>query len=140
MTATVAGMMYLRVTALNPPGPGGLPHRNYAARGEMIITSTRLGLEQSKGLLLVILVQPTLLVLCMFATWLLYAVPVDRTLGLVSILADVDRKSVQRLSGASLSSKLRKKVRLSIAVHSSEGAQAGIRYIVGAQKTPVEIR
>lgn len=134
MTATVAGMMYSRVTALNPPGPGGLPHRNYTARGEMIITSTRLGLEQSNGLLLVILVQPTLLVLCLFATWLLYAAPVDRTLGLVSILAGVDRKSLQRLSGASLSSKLRKKIRLSIAVHSSEGRQTDIGYTVGGSE------
>jgi hypothetical protein len=131
MTASVASMMYSRVTAINPPEDGGLPHLNYTTRGEMTITSKRPALRQSKGLLLVILVQPTLLVLCMIATWLLYSVPVDRTLGLVSILAGVDRSSLQHLSGASLSSRLRREIRLGIAVQASGEMQTGIHYTVG---------
>jgi hypothetical protein len=137
MTASVASMMYSRVTAINPPEDGSLPHLNYTTRGEMTITSKRLALRQSKGLLLVILVQPTLLVLCMIATWLLYSVPVDRTLGLVSILAGVDRSSLQHLSGASLSSRLRREIRLGIAVQASGEMQPGIRYTVGGSEESI---
>lgn len=139
MTATVAAMMFSRIAALNPPDKpvSPLPHRHNPPRGDMIVTSTRLGLGQSNGLLLVLLIQPALLVLCMATTWLLYAVPVDRTLGLVSILAGVEGDSLRRLGGASLSAKLRSKIRLDIAIYEPDTAQPEIRYTVGGSERKV---
>ncbi|KAM0716299.1 hypothetical protein Q7P37_007744 [Cladosporium fusiforme] len=137
MTSTIASMMYSRVTVLNGPLPAGnegAAGRSYAPRSKQTITSTRPSLSRSPWLFVIICVQPVLLSLSMIGTWLLYSVPVDRSFGLISILAGIDRISLQRLDGASFSAKLRSEVRLSIAVQEPTGGHSKIRYTVDGQE------
>lgn len=98
------------------------------------MTSTRRALRDSLGLLIVLGVQPTLLVISMATTWMLYGVPIDRTFGLISILAGIDCVSLQRLRGASLSSKLRKSIRLVIAVDNLDIDEPKIRYTIDGEE------
>lgn len=132
MAAMTADMMYSRVAAWTGTGPhkAGLPGRSYPARGQIIIISTRPGIRGSIGLLVLLAIQPSLLILSLLVTRLLYAVPIDRNFGLISILAGVNRSSLQVLKGASLSAELCKTVGLRISVRRSYDNNSEIVYTI----------
>jgi hypothetical protein len=60
----------------------------------------------------ILIIQPILTVIAFSATVLLYETPVDRGFGLLSVLAGVERDSLDVLAGATLSGELEKPIRL----------------------------
>ena len=105
----------------------------YQVKDEVI--SHRETLLKSYWLLLVFGIQPLLTVLGLVWMALLYSVPIDRGLGLVSILAGIERDSLDVLSGASLSGELTTSARLNIFVREDNvDGSSSIRYRVGTNK------
>lgn len=142
MATTIAGMMYSRVTALGGSQQSNATFGgyNYTSREEPTISSTKPGISRSKAVLFVLCLQPALLLATMVLISMLYAVPIDKNFGLVSILAGVDCASLKCLTGASLSAKLRSRVRLSIAVHDAGEGHSAIQYTVNDEATGVRHR
>lgn len=133
MTTTVATMLWSSAVGLNGPGNflnqstshiyGQLEGRDVTMQEagilyplEEVITSTRRTLVKSGWLYFVLAVQPLLMLATIVASMLMISTPIDRGFGLVSILAGIERNSLEVLEGASLSGKLGGDARLRIEI------------------------
>ncbi|KAI9707816.1 MAG: hypothetical protein M1836_000778 [Candelina mexicana] len=87
----------------------------YNATDESIF-STRTTLNAHWLLYVVLAVQPFLVIVMFLSATLLFSTPISEGFGLVAILAGIDRDSLDVVQGAALSGKLKKPVRLDIAV------------------------
>lgn len=127
LATAMATMTWSRITALE--GPNNFPDPDDPAnlwteypifdigmvyKSKDTAVSHRGTLLKSGWLYLVFGIQPVLTVIVLGLTTLFYSTPIDRGFGLVSILAGIERDSLDILKGASLSGKLRKSVRLNI--------------------------
>ena len=89
------------------------PETAYPPRNESII-STRPTLDAHWRLYLVLAVFPFITVLLFLPLLLLYSLPIGTGFGLVSILASIDRHSLDVIQGAGLSGELKCPIRLGI--------------------------
>lgn len=71
-------------------------------------------LRATIGLYFIIAIQPFLTILAYFASFTMYSVPIGRTFGLVSIMAGIDRTTLDLIMGAGFSGELHKPIGLSI--------------------------
>ncbi|KAG8527789.1 uncharacterized protein KY384_007943 [Bacidia gigantensis] len=128
LATSMAAMLWSRVTAANSAinldpqsGSSVLQHEyhNYTYQDVGLyypvddhILYIRPTLRRSPWLYVVLAIQPVLTVGILALTLLLHSTPVDKDFGLISILAGVDRGSLDTLAGATLSGKLSKSVKL----------------------------
>ena len=75
-------------------------------------------------------VQPVMTIIAFLATMFLYETPISRGFGLVSILAGVERDSLDVLAGATLSGELEKPVKLTIDTSGKGVSPPRIFYVV----------
>lgn len=83
---------------------------------EIRIVRQRVSLRRDPVLLFVLLLNPVLTLLGVAVKLWLYHCPVDENVGLVSLLAAVEPETLAVLSGATLSGKLNKKVKMRFVV------------------------
>ena len=141
-TTTVAAMYWSRITSLNgyysiPGGRGANltdPQLYYQAADTIV--STRVTMDPSWILYLILAIQPVL-VLLLFLTGLAFSkTPLDGGFSIVAILAGVKSERLNLLQGASLSGRLSDPVRMQIAVSepvkdASRGSLPQIGYVIG---------
>lgn len=142
----MAAMLWSRITAVN--GPISISPDNIGLNamdrlygdityedagliydGGSTVIYIRPTLRKSPWLYVVLAIQPLLSVLMLGLTLLLSSTPVDKGFGLVSILSGIDRTSLELLAGATLSGRLRKRVKLVIQPRLEKG-DARIEYYV----------
>ncbi|KAI0486637.1 hypothetical protein F4859DRAFT_466361 [Xylaria cf. heliscus] len=91
------------------------------------VVYTRSTLRKSPLLYAVLAIQPLLILIILALTVMLYSVPIGRGFGLVSIMSGINRQTLDRLAGASLSGELTKPIRLAIDPV-QHGQKAAIEY------------
>lgn len=139
MATAVAAMFWSRVVAIDTIGAplgadGGYNTSSYAWTtpsgtrlsfddikilyhvdpSDQTIHYVRPTLRKSPLLYFILAVQPLLIVAILIAASAMHSVPMDKGFGLVSILAGIDRHTLDILSGASLSGELTQRVKLLI--------------------------
>jgi hypothetical protein len=117
-TTAVSSMYWARITYMNPyNGTNFKTHPSilYTVPDEKI-TSTRVTMQNEWGLYMILVVHPVLTVIMLALTILLYHTPISDGFGLVSVLAGIERDSLDRLQGAALSGNLIKPVSMHISV------------------------
>ena len=138
-TTTVAAMYWSRITSLNGYYSGGNasltdPQLYYPVTDTIV--STRVTMDPSWILYLILAIQPALVIL-LFLTGLVFSqTPLDGGFGIVAIMAGVKWESLKILQGASLSGRLSEPVRMKIAVSEPvtdavRGMLPQIRYVLG---------
>ena len=80
------------------------------------VLSARPAMNTSPWLFIALSIQPTLTIIFLFASLLMYSTPLDRGFGMVAILAGVRTKTLKLLQGASFSGELKESLRVKIAV------------------------
>ena len=88
----------------------------------------RLTLRKSSALYAVFAVQPVLIIVVLALTTSLYSTPLSNGFRLISILAEVDRNSLDVLGGASFSAHLDRIVRLGVHTDNRNGNGRSVRY------------
>ena len=78
-------------------------------------------------------------VVAWLASMFWYTTPVSRGLGLLSILAGVERDSLDFLAGATLSGELEKKVRLTIDISDEDGPAPKLVYMIGRERKHCQV-
>lgn len=140
-TTAVAGMYWSRITILrgyNTADHLGTPSDPtiyyYVADS---IVSTRITMDPSWVLYLVLAIQPLLTVLFFITALTFSHTPLDSGFGITAILAGVREESLKRLQGASMSGRLSEPVRMQIAVSQPVGPDERgkmtpeIEYVIG---------
>ncbi|KAI4212403.1 MAG: hypothetical protein LQ351_004835 [Letrouitia transgressa] len=89
------------------------PETQYAPRNQSI-TSTRPTLDAKWGLYLVLVIFPFITLILFIPLPVLYSLPIGTGFGLVSILAGINRDTLDLVQGAGLSGKLDREVNLEI--------------------------
>ena len=128
----LAAMMWSRIVVMHGAGNIGETHDTSAWEGGInnnltlgdagliypiddVVQYTRPTLKKSSLLYCALGLQPMLILICLALMGsVLYSTPVDKGFGLMSILSGIDRRSLDVVSGASLSGELREHVRLVI--------------------------
>lgn len=151
MSTTVATMMWSKVTSLNGISTRptsltdrytGPSHKSYSTNQTGIYyvvddsaVSTRPTLLKSGWLYLVFAAQP-LIGLTMFVLIIvLHSTPIGKGFGLVSLLAGMDRDSLDKLHGASFSGELERRAQVRIATEYSSAGKGVVVYHIGDGKT-----
>lgn len=113
---------------------------NFRERYNGTLTKTlhREVMQAEWTLYLILAAQPLLTTVAFVAICLLHTVPVGRGLGLVSVLAGVERDSLDVLAGATLSGETKKAVRMEVRVVDEVDHLRGrlikrLQYILGSQ-------
>ena len=89
------------------------PETRYSPRNQSIL-STRPTLDATWGLYVVLAVFPFITLLLFIPSLLFYSLPIGTGFGLISILAGIDRRSLELIRGAGLSGKLERPINLDI--------------------------
>lgn len=111
---------YGRTTAVNNPDLGLSQDFVYNVTDEKI-NSTKLTLHARPWLYVVLAIQPVLTTVFLVLTMCFFSTPVDSGFGLTSILASINKDSLDSLRGAGLSGQLTRRLHLNIAVAHPEG-------------------
>jgi len=90
-------------------------------------------LKANKLLYLLLCLQPILTIIAFGETMFLYDTPLSQGFGLVSILAGVQRDSLDILAGATLSGELERPIRLSIDASGKGVSSPRVFYVVGGE-------
>ena len=117
-TTAVSSMYWARITYVNPYNGTSFkqdPSIFYTVPDEKI-TSTRVTMQAEWGLYLILAVHSVLTIMIILTLALLYHTPIFDGFGLVSVLAGIERDSLDRLQGAALSGSLIKPVSMHISV------------------------
>lgn len=150
-TTAVAAMYWSRMTALNSYYSWG-PNKSlevtddpyHAQRSEVYyhvkdnIISTRVTMDPSWILYLVLAFQPALAIILFLVALTFHQTPMDGGFGMIAVLAGVKKESLRLLEGASLSGRLSKPLRMQIAVHhlvtvTGKSEVPEIEYILGGK-------
>jgi hypothetical protein len=131
-TTAVSSMYWARMIYMNPYNGSSFkqyPSIFYTVPDEKI-TSTRATMQANQwGLYLILAVHPVLTIMILLALiTLLYHTPISDGFGLVSVLAGIERDSLDRLQGAALSGSLIKPVSMHISVLEKIQPEEGPRY------------
>jgi hypothetical protein len=100
-------------------------------------------LKPEAGLYMVLIIQPVLTLAAFLVGLTMYHTPISRGFGMVSTLAGIDKGSVDLLSGATFSGRLKVPTRLRIKVTNEELQNDGpskVEYIVGDKGSHGEVR
>ncbi|KAL9091962.1 MAG: hypothetical protein Q9159_001107 [Coniocarpon cinnabarinum] len=103
-TATVAYVHWARMVALR-----GVSDLYSPGQKLYVIHSV---MHSKASLYIVLALQPILCLVLFLAGLLVHDLPIDRSFGMIAIMAGIDRRSLDNLNGASLSGRLKKSVRL----------------------------
>ena len=140
-TATVAGMYWSRMTTLegyhseHHPGIPSDPTLYYPVTDSIV--STRITMDPSWVLYLVLAIQPLLTILFFITALTFSHTPLDGGFGITAILAGAREESLKMLQGASMSGRLSDPVRMQIAVSEPVGPDGRgkltpeIEYVIG---------
>ena len=140
-TTTVAGMYWSRITTLqgyhsvDHPGTPSDPTLYYPVTDSIV--STRITMDPSWVLYLVLAIQPLLTILFFITALTFSHTPLDGGFGITAILAGVREESLKMLQGASMSGRLSEPVRMQIAVSEPVGPDGRgkmtpeIEYVIG---------
>ena len=141
MATAIAAMLWSRLTALNSvvrlaeqadtsrdygdlsPDQAGV---SYSVNDEVVYI--RPTLRKSGLLYWILLIQPLLIIVVLGLTATFHTTPIDKEFGLISILAGIDRGSVDVLSGATLSGQLARDIKLVMQPRQTDGGKAAIGY------------
>ena len=99
------------------------PNPEHVQRSEVIYTvkdegvSMRPVMNASPLLFLVFIIQPTLTIILLLASILMFRTPLDKGFGLISLLAGIKTETLHLLAGASVSGKLKEALRVRVVVH-----------------------
>ena len=144
-TTIVAGMYWSRITTLqgyhsvDHPGTPDDPTLYYHVNDSIV--STRLTMDPSWVLHLVLGIQPLLTILFFITALTFSRTPLDGGFGITAILAGVRKESLKMLQGASLSGRLSEPVRMQIAVSEPVGPDGRgktapeIEYVIGGTES-----
>jgi hypothetical protein len=95
-------------------------------------------------LYLVLIIQPVLTLIAFLVALMMYGTPMSQGFGMVSVLAGVDKKSVDLLSGATFSGRLKIPMGLRIKVRTDSTQEDDrlhrVEYIVGERGSQGEVR
>ncbi|KAK7887665.1 hypothetical protein LTR67_009567 [Exophiala xenobiotica] len=100
-------------------------------------------LKPEAGLYMVLVIQPVLTLAAFLVGLTMYHTPISRGFGMVSTLAGIDKGSVDLLSGATFSGRLKVPTRLRIKVTGEElqnGGLSKVEYIVGDKGSHGKVR
>jgi hypothetical protein len=117
-TTAISSMYWARLTYIHPYDKSSFkqdPTVFYTVPDEKI-TSTRVTMQAEWGLYLILAVHPVLTMIMLASITLLYHAPISDGFGLVSVLAGIERGSLDRLQGAALSGSLIEPVSMHISV------------------------
>ena len=140
-TTFVAGMYWSRITTLqgyhsvDHPGTPSDPTLYYNVTDSIV--STRMTMDPSWVLYLVLGIQPLLTILFFITALTFSRTPLDGGFGITAILAGVREESLKMLQGASMSGRLSEPVRMQIAVSEPVGPDERgkttpeIEYVIG---------
>ena len=140
-TTTVAGMYWSRITSLYSyysaarNGTPTDPTLYYPVTDSIV--STRITMDPSWVLYLVLAIQPLLTILFFITALTFSHTPLDGGFGITAVLAGVRQESLKMLQGASMSGRLSEPVRIQIAVSEPVGPDARgkmtpeIEYVIG---------
>ena len=155
MSTGVAAMLWSRITVLNgaenlvesDPLPLSAIQRQRDTGGDLTFEEVgmiypvedyviyiRPTVQKSGWLYCVLAIQPVLIVIILGLRLLLYSTPVDRGFGLISILSGLSTKTSDSLSGAALSGKLVKDVKLVIRPTTDIGKYS-VKYTIEPRST-----
>ena len=101
-----------------------------------ILLHIRPTLQKSVWLYCVFGLQPMLTLIMLVLAMALYSTPLDKGFGLVSILAGINRQSLDVLRGASLPGGLSQSLKLSITPFQQYGGEGPVEYHVGSATLP----
>ena len=100
-------------------------------------------LESKASLYFILAVQPLLTVVAFIGTLVMYSTPISRGFGMVSVMAGVNRESVDLISGAAFSGKLTKPTGMRIKIHEdplSKDEGQRVEYVIGEKGHQGEVR
>ena len=140
-TTTVAGMYWSRITSIrgyhSVDHPGNLSDPTLYYPVTDSIVSTRITMDPSWFLYLVLGIQPLLTILFFITALTFSHTPLDGGFGITAILAGVREESLKMLQGASMSGRLSEPVRMQITVSEPVGPDGRgkmtpeIEYVIG---------
>ena len=145
-TMSVAGMYWSRMLAINGfyawGGDTSIdkrfdPAEVYYPVSDHIV-STKTTMNTSWLLYLILAIQPSVILAAYVASWMFYRTPIDGDFGLIPILAGVRQETLRLLSGASMSGRVAKPIRMQIVVNdpvvaAGKPAPPKLEYILGGQ-------
>ncbi|KAL9111284.1 MAG: hypothetical protein Q9187_007941 [Circinaria calcarea] len=139
IVTSVATMYWARSIYMNPylsKAYKDNPEIFYPATNETLL-STRITLNPSRLLYLVLCLQPILTIFMFLFMIILYDTPTDSGFGIVAILSGIDRNSLNHLHGGALSGQLSRPVNLNVAVINDAGesmTRGQIRYSIDCER------
>ncbi|KAL8773554.1 MAG: hypothetical protein Q9209_001659 [Squamulea sp. 1 TL-2023] len=129
-SALVASMLWSRMVSLEGIeryDQSSMLHRNilYGRQSEEIrMIKRNTTLKRSPWLIFILSIHPVLTILAMLAKAVLFRTPISDDFGLISLLAGIHGKGIEKLRGAALSGKVSKKMRVRFSV--AGGRDTGI--------------
>ncbi|KAL9052037.1 MAG: hypothetical protein Q9162_005656 [Coniocarpon cinnabarinum] len=122
-TATVGYAYWARMAALESNDTEYSP-------GQQLLVEHQV-MNAGAGIYAILALQPALTALLFISTAFMHDVPVGRGFGLVAILAGIDRLSIDRLRGASLSGQLKRPAILNI--RWQDQTRRDVKYTIGSR-------